>query len=188
MSSDPISLDHHISVATKQTEIEQMKWIQSLAAIAMGLSLAACGGSDNSSSSDNTNTAIRITHLAPDAPKVDVKVNGSTFLTAVDFGTSSGLKSVKAGSYSVAVDAILPGSTATVIGPVTLELKSDTQYDVLAVGKLTGSGDTQFGPLVLERPNKAPAASDIRVQVIHAAPGAPAVDIHLQRPHYPACR
>ncbi|WP_042012929.1 DUF4397 domain-containing protein [Aeromonas fluvialis] len=163
-----------------------MKWIQRLAAIAMGLTLAACGGSDSSSSSDNTNTntntAIRISHLAPDAPKVDVKVNGSTFLTDVDFGSSSGLKPVKAGSYSIAVDAILPGSTATVIGPVTLELKSDTQYDVLAIGKLTGSGDTQFGPLVLERPNMAPAASDIRVQVIHAAPGAPAVDIHVTAP------
>ncbi|MNZ52565.1 hypothetical protein D3C78_704140 [compost metagenome] len=158
-----------------------MKWFQRCAAIAMGLTLAACGGSDNDSSPPNA--TIRISHLAPDAPKVDVRVDGAAFLTAVDYGSSSGLKPVAAGSHEVAVDGILPGgTTTTVIGPVSLELKPDTQYDVLAVGKLAGSGDTAFGPLVIERPNQAPTGGDIRVQVLHAAPGAPAVDIHVTAP------
>jgi Domain of unknown function (DUF4397) len=181
-SSDPISPNSHISLATEQKEIEQMKWMQSLAAIAMGFALAACGSSDNDNGTSNTNTAIRISHLAPDAPKVDVTVDGAAFLTAVDYGSSSGLKPLKAGSYRVAVDGILPGGTTTVIGPVSLELKPDTQYDVLAVGKLAGSGDTAFGPLVIERPSQTPTGGDIRVQVVHAAPGAPAVDIHVTAP------
>ena len=42
-----------------------MKWFQRCAAIAMGLTLAACGGSDNDSSPPNA--TIRISHLAPDA-------------------------------------------------------------------------------------------------------------------------
>ena len=138
-----------------------MKWFQRCAAIAMGLTLAACGGSDNDSSPPNA--TIRISHLAPDAPKVDVRVDGAAFLTAVDYGSSSGLKPVAAGSHEVAVDGILPAGTTTVIGPVSLELKPDTQYDVLAVGKLAGSGDTAFGPLVTERPNKAHTGGDIRV-------------------------
>lgn len=159
-----------------------MKWFQRCAAIAMGLTLVACGGSDNDSGMVNTNTAIRISHLAPDAPKVNVKVDGTPFLTAVDYGSSSGLKPVAAGSHEVAVDGILPGGTTTVIGPVSLELKPDTQYDVLAVGKLAGSGDSAFGPLVIERPSQAPMGGDIRVQVLHAAPDAPAVDVHVTAP------
>jgi len=157
-----------------------MKWIQRCAALAMVLGLAACGGSENDSSPPNA--AIRISHLAPDAPKVNVNVDGAPLLTAVDYGSSSGLKPVAAGSHEVAVDGILPSGTATVIGPVSLDLKPDTQYDVLAVGKLAGSGDTAFGPLVIERPNQGPTGGDIRVQVLHAAPGAPAVDIHVTAP------
>ncbi|WP_429110218.1 DUF4397 domain-containing protein [Aeromonas media] len=150
----------------------------------MVLGLAACGGSENDSSPPNA--AIRISHLAPDAPKVNVNVDGAPLLTAVDYGSSSGLKPVAAGSHEVAVDGILPGGTSTVIGPVSLDLKPDTQYDVLAVGKLAGSGDTAFGPLVIERPNQGPTGGDIRVQVLHAAPGAPAVDIHVTAPGAPA--
>ncbi|WP_332067298.1 DUF4397 domain-containing protein [Aeromonas media] len=161
-------------------ENDQMKWIQRCAALAMVLGLAACGGSENDSSPPNA--AIRISHLAPDAPKVNVNVDGAPLLTAVDYGASSGLKPVTAGSHEVAVDGILPSGTSTVIGPVSLDLKPDTQYDVLAVGKLEGSGDTAFGPLVIERPNQAPMGGDIRVQVVHAAPGAPAVDIHVTAP------
>ncbi|MFQ2154145.1 DUF4397 domain-containing protein [Aeromonas sanarellii] len=157
-----------------------MKWIQRCAALAMILGLAACGGSDNDSSPPNA--AIRINHLAPDAPRVNVNVDGAALLTAVDYGSSSGLKPIAAGSHELAVDGILPGGTTTVIGPVSLELKPDTQYDVLAVGKLAGSGDTAFGPLVIERPNQAPSGGDIRVQVLHAAPDAPAVDVHVTAP------
>ncbi len=157
-----------------------MKWIQRCAALAMILGLTACGGSDNDSSPPNA--AIRISHLAPDAPRVNVNVDGAAFLTAVDFGSSSGLKPVAAGSHEVAVDGILPSGTATVIGPVSLDLKPDTQYDVLAVGKLTGSGDTAFGPLVIERPDQMPAGGEIRVQVVHAAPSAPAVDVYVTAP------
>ena len=62
-----------------------MKWIQRCAALAMVLGLAACGGSENDSSPPNA--AIRISHLAPDAPKVNVNVDGAPFLTAVDYGS-----------------------------------------------------------------------------------------------------
>ena len=92
-------------------ENDQMKWIQRCAALAMVLGLAACGGSENDSSPPNA--IIRISHLAPDAPKVDVRVDGAAFLTAVDYGSSSGLKPVAAGSHEVAVDGILPSGTAT---------------------------------------------------------------------------
>lgn len=172
----------HINLLTQLMESDLMKWTQYCAAVVMGIALTACGGSDDDHSAPDTNTTVRVSHLAPDVPQVNVMVDDSRFLSGVDYGVSSGLKPVAAGSYKVAVDGILPTSTATVIGPVELDFAADTQYDLLAIGKLSGSGDTAFGPLVIERPSQGPVGDNIRVQVIHAAPSAPAVDIYVTAP------
>ena len=54
----------------------------------------------------------------------------------------------------------------------TLTLAAGKNYTVAAIGRLKN-----IGPLVLTDRNRLPAAAMARVRVIHAAPGAPPVDV-----------
>jgi hypothetical protein len=77
------------------------------------------------------------------------------------------------------VDAILPGGTATVIGPATLTLAADTVHTVLAVGEV---GAATLGPLVVDQPSTPIPGGSLRAKVVHAAPNAPGVDVYVTEP------
>lgn len=123
---------------------------------------------------------MRVHHSVADAPDVNVSVNGDAALTEVPYTASSGVLELDEGSYSVQVDGILPdGSFATVIGPADLELDGETRYEVFAVGKVS---DGSIAPLIIANPVSDIAAGNFRLQVVHAAPDAPMVDIYLTAP------
>lgn len=150
--------------------------------------LAACGGSDNNPSSTPTPTAtptptptpmakIRVFHGSPDAPAVNVSLNGNVALTNVDYATSSGLLDVNAGTNSVQVDGLLPNEqTTTVIGPADLDFEVDTRNEILAVNALEN-----IEPIVVSRP-EAFDDTMVRVTVLHGAHSAPRVDVHVTAP------
>ena len=70
------------------------------------------------------NAAWRVTHASPDAPNVNIYVNGNQILSNVPYGVSSGDIAIPAGSFSVEVRGIavdgseIPG----VIGPATISV------------------------------------------------------------------
>jgi len=151
--------------------MKRLKWV--IPAIAVLLSLTGCDSDDDTAS-------LRVVHASPDAPNVNVRVNGQTPLTDVPYNTGSGFLPVNAGTTDIQVDAILPGGdTAPVIGPTQLDLGKDTRTTVLAVGKVASS---TLEPLVLENPANEIAAGNARVQVVHAAPDAPPVDVYVTAP------
>ncbi|MBY5920866.1 DUF4397 domain-containing protein [Ferrimonas balearica] len=125
-------------------------------------------------------TDIRVLHASPDAPMVNITVNGDNALEMVDYQEGSGFIELFEGEYSIGVDALLPsGDTATVIGPATLDLMGDMEYSVIAVGKVA---DETLEPLILTRPDEDFGAGNIRLQVVHASPDAPEVDVYLTEP------
>jgi len=151
--------------------MKRLIWI--LPAVAVLLSLTGCDGDDDTAS-------LRVVHASPDAPNVNVRVDGQTSLQGVPYNTGSGFLPVKAGTIDIQVDAILPGGNTTpVIGPAQLDLGKDTKTTVLAVGKVATS---TLEPLVLENPSNEIAAGNARVQVVHAAPDAPSVDVYVTVP------
>lgn len=127
---------------------------------------------------------LRVYHAAPDAPEVNVLLNGEVALSAVDYAMSSGAVKLMSGSHTVQIDAILAdGSTATVLPETTLNLEKDMEYNVIATGKasLIGSGDMkEFGPQIVARDVLMPTGA--RVQVMHASPDAPEVDVFITAP------
>ncbi|MBD1387901.1 DUF4397 domain-containing protein [Neiella sp. HB171785] len=169
-----------------------MKVTKSLLAVAvtslLAASLSGCGGSSNGSTVSSINEPeyayLRVFHAAPDAPAVNVWLNGAPALEGVDYQVSSGAIQVPAGTHTVQVDAILAdGSTLTVIPATELMLDADTEYNVVATGKaaLIGSGDAMaFGPQIIARPALMPEGA--RVQVMHASPDAPMVDVFITAP------
>ena len=116
---------------------------------------------------------IRVIHASPDAPNVDVYANGEAVLTDVPFEASSGYLAVPAGDYTFEVYPAGADANATepVLG-IDAGLESNTDYTVVALGEVA---NIQAGVFVDD--NAAPAAGQAHVNVIHAGPDAPAVDI-----------
>jgi len=120
---------------------------------------------------------LRALHASPDAPPVNIRVNGVQALANVNYGQGSGFVDV-AESTRVEVEAIIPGGNAVVLDR-RLALDFSTEYTVLAVGEVADPIDT----LVVSNPAaRAIAAGNLRAQVVHAAPNAPAVDVYVTAP------
>ena len=127
------------------------------------LALAACD-SDDDLPPPIPGATVQILHGSPDAPAVNVLVDGTEALTDVDFKQSSGWIDVDAGTYSIEVQGILPGGNATVIGPADLTFDADTINTVVALNNVA-----DIEPLVLTQPDTAVSAGAARVWVLHAA-------------------
>jgi hypothetical protein len=120
---------------------------------------------------------LRALHASPDAPPVNIRINGAAALSNVDYGAGSGFVNA-AEATRVEVEAIIPGGNAVVLDR-RLALEFSTQYTVLAVGRVADPIDT----LVVSNPDGSPIATgNLRAQVVHAAPAAPAVDVYVTAP------
>lgn len=115
------------------------------------------------------NTQLRIGHFSPDAPAVDIHVNGESLLEGVSFGTLGDYMDIDAGSYDV---EIVPARDGDAVLSATLDLDSDTSYTVLAINALE-----DIEALVLTDEQPAIDANNARIRFVHTVPDAPAVDI-----------
>jgi hypothetical protein len=123
-----------------------------------------------------TGTArVRVAHMSPNAPNVDVYVDGSAVLEDVPFGAVSEYLEVPAGDREVEITAAGDPETSVFAGAVPVE--ADTDYTVAATGEIGDMADQPFEPLVLEDDNASPGSDTARVRVVHASPDAPAVDV-----------
>lgn len=120
---------------------------------------------------------LQVLHASPDAPAVNVLVNGAETLSGVDFKAGSGALTLDEGDYEIQVDGITPGGAATVIGPVTLSFAADTLYSIIAIDDVA-----TIMPLVIDQPDTAVPAGSVRARVVHAAPDAPQVDVYVTAP------
>ncbi len=116
---------------------------------------------------------VRALHASPDAPPVNIWVNGAPALTDVDFGVGSGfLPGVE--QVNVQVEGIIPGGNAIVIDE-DYSLDYNTDYTIIAVGNVAGIDD-----LVIANPSDARLVpGNLFAQVVHASPSAPPVDVYV---------
>jgi hypothetical protein len=120
---------------------------------------------------------LRALHASPDAPAVNIRVNGAQVLAGVDYAQGSGFLPVTERTR-VQVEAIVPGGNAVVIDE-NLSLQFSTDYTVIATGEVADPVDA----LLIDNPGNAPITQgSFRAQVVHAAPGAPPVDVYVTAP------
>jgi hypothetical protein len=137
------------------------------------LLLLGMGMVTGGASAQMSDARVRITHASPDAPAVDIWVNGEPAITGLAFGQATDLISLPAGSYDVAVTpAGSADPEADAVIAATLTLEAGAAYDVAAVGYLDEIS-AQVYPLDLS----PVAEGNARLQVIHASVDAPTVDI-----------
>lgn len=122
-------------------------------------------------STEQGKAKVRVAHLSPDAPNVDVWVDDSRVLENVPYKTFSQYLELLSGSYRVQVTPA--GSTAPVVIDAMLDLNANEAYTVAATG-LLGANDIK--PLVLQDDLEF-EANNAKVRFVHTSPDAPAVDI-----------
>jgi hypothetical protein len=132
---------------------------------------------DDGTATPGETAAVRVAHMSPNAPNVDVYVDGSAVLEDVPFGTVSGYLEVPAGERQVEITAA--GDPETVVFEGALPVEAGTEYTVAAVGEIGDMADEPFEPLVLTDDNSEVGDDTARVRLVHASPDAPAVDVTL---------
>lgn len=114
---------------------------------------------------------VRVIHSSVDAPAVDVWVDGSVAITALNYRETSGYVQLDAGQHNVKVTPT--GASTPVVIDATVTLEANKDYSVVALGKLAN-----ITALITED-NRTPNSSKAKVRFLHASPDAPAVDIKI---------
>jgi hypothetical protein len=158
--------------------------INKLFLMAVMVFLAACDNDSSTSApplppvqSPPDTFRIQVLHASPDAPAVNVLVDGATAVPGLDYKVGTGALSLNVGSYDIQVDGITPGGPATVIPATTLAFEKDTLYSVVAVGDVLN-----IEPVILEQPDGAITAGNAQLRILHAAPLAPQVSVYATVP------
>lgn len=115
-------------------------------------------------------SSVRVWHNSPDAPAVDVLVNGQAVLTNVPYGATSSYLPLPAGTYDVKVN-VAGTSTSVFSSPITLA--RGESYTAVAMGSVTGKG-SPFEVRILKD-----ATSGALLRVLHASPNVPAVTVYV---------
>lgn len=115
---------------------------------------------------------VRVAHLSPDAPNVDVYVDGEPVVEDVEYREVSEYLELEPGTYGVQITAA--GDEETVVFDEELEVEPG-EFTLAAVGEVEGESQA-FDVVVLEDDNSDPG-ENARVRIVHASPDAPEVDI-----------
>jgi hypothetical protein len=115
---------------------------------------------------------VRVIHASPDAPAVDVYVDGARAVANLAFTQASGFLSVPAGARKVAIRPAGAAANSAPVFETELNVPSGISAEVVALGKL--ASNFQLGVFPIDR---NPLNGRARVYVIHAAPTTGAVDI-----------
>jgi len=126
----------------------------------------------------STGARVRVVHASPDAPAVDIYVNGNIVLENLPFREYSEYLSLPVGTYNVEIKVT---GTNTVVKQLSVPLQAGKDYTAIAVG-YAGGASPGFDVMLLEDDNSAPADGRIKIRVAHTAPGAPAVDVYVTTP------
>lgn len=118
---------------------------------------------------------IRVAHLSPDAPAVDVYVNGSVALASLAYPSMSDFVEIRPGTYSVAVAPAGTSLEEAVIGPIDLEVGGNATLTVAAIGTL--ANETLTVQVLDEGFHNSAADGSAVINVFHAIDGASSVNI-----------
>ena len=120
---------------------------------------------------DDEDAQVRIAHLSPDAPAVDVLVDGDAVLEGAEFGDVSDYMNLSAGEHNVTIQT---SENESVVFQDNVSVEAGTAYTIAATGEV--SQDT-FEPRVFEDDFEMPSDENATVRLIHASPDAPDVDV-----------
>lgn len=141
--------------------------MKKILSVAFALALAGCG-------SDNDEALLRVVHLSPDAPAVDVLVDDQRVLAGVSYPQASDYLEVDNGVRQIRVNV---ADTDTTVIDAAADLAEGDSYTVIAANLVAS-----IEPLVLVDTRGRSPSGTASVRVVHGAPSAPAVDVYVTEP------
>jgi hypothetical protein len=123
--------------------------------------------------------SVRFIHASPDAPAVDVYIDGDLVLSGAEYFSTSESLSVPAGEHKLQVAPVGASRDEAVVND-TIDLIRGRSYTIVATGDLAN-----IKALALKDEASKGANGKAWVRVIHATVGAPAVDVRLANSNVP---
>ena len=153
-------------------KLTRLSLIAILAAVPM---IAACSDDDDDSPTGPSQgmALARVAHLSPDAPNVDVWVDGTRVLQNVPFKAVSAFLELAEGDREILV--VEAGTTSPAVIEATVNVADGGIYTIAARGLV---GDGSINATVLETDRTADSAN-AKLTFVHMSPDAPPVDITL---------
>jgi len=153
-----------------------MKSLTRTAIALAAASMIAVGCDDDTTTAPVTpsEARVRVMHGSPNAPAVDVLVDGQPVLTGVAYPQNSSYLVVPAGARNLQVRV---AGTSTVVIDETTTLQANSDYTVIASGLVVS-----IQAWVLADDNSPPGPGMTKVRLVHNAPSAPEVDIYVTAP------
>jgi hypothetical protein len=115
---------------------------------------------------------LRVAHLSPDAPAVDVYVGGNRVVTNATSGSVSPYLRLPGGSAAVKVTRAGAGAGAPGLLELAVPIAGGRAYTLATAGRLA-----ELQGLVLTDDVATPAAGKAKLRLVHGSPNAPAVDV-----------
>jgi hypothetical protein len=119
-----------------------------------------------------TQSWIRVMHDSPDAPNVDVFVDGEPVFENIPYLTTTSYQALAPGQHRVQI-ALDGRSIDDSVIDINVDLRGDKPYTVLALGDLVN-----IKAQLLPDTSKAPPEGHARIRIIHAATDLGTVDIY----------
>ncbi|MGQ9683640.1 MAG: DUF4397 domain-containing protein [Anaerolineae bacterium] len=144
------------------------RWLTAIAVAALILAVCAV-----QNLAQGGQARLRVVQASPDAPPLDVAVDGNTTFPDLAYKDITDYTSVEAGSRTVTF--VPTGGDQAPLIEIGVDLQADTDYTIVAVG----TADS-IEAVVLVDDNTPPAPGQARVRFMHASPDAPAVNVRVQ--------
>jgi len=141
------------------------------ALLASALSLALVALTAGGAAAQDGTAKVRVLHASPDAPAVDIYLDGMEVLSDVPFGVISDYLEVPAGDHQVQVVAAGTMPADGTVIDATVGFAADTMTTVAATNALA----LIEAQVIADAP--APVADAVQVRVGHLSADTPAVDI-----------
>jgi len=158
------------------------RWAPAAGRAMMIAALVALAATGSGCSDDDENPVtptslqanLRVVHLSPDAPDVDVYLNGGSTPAVSDLAFNEGTSFLKvdAGTYDVAVAPANTGVGSAVLSVDGVKLDDKTRYTAVAFAPVSS-----IDALLLTDDLSTPPTGQIRVRAIHTASAVGQVDI-----------
>lgn len=116
------------------------------------------------------NSRVKVVHNVAKGPAVNVFVDGKEVLSDVDYKVQSGYLKLPSGKHSLSIEA-----GGKVLASKNVELTPNKDYTVIAHGDVNNLSSIAL--LALQDNNSCPNRGKAHVRFVHAAAGAPSVDI-----------
>ncbi|KYH25177.1 hypothetical protein HAPAU_27610 [Halalkalicoccus paucihalophilus] len=148
--------------------------------VGIGAGMAVTAGTTVAGADDHERENVaRVVHLSPDAPALDIYVDGELWFEGVEPLTlQEGATPTEPGTYDVAA---VP--TGEGLGNALVETEAEIEpgpSTLAAIGEVCALSGNEFDLVALKSEFGPTQADHARVRVVHASPDTPTVDIETE--------